>query len=146
MQFRQTKALKAEFTRVTRYICWTGRSVKNVKDFHVFTPPRRRFYMHIPYAFICKNMYAVYAFGCILGIVRMTNSDSTTRPKSPTFATVNLKKRNSSHQKTNKPQPKIHPDQPSKQHPSKYKKATKKTSIHTTKVVDQRQAQLLNFN
>ena len=41
-------------------------------------------------------MYAVYAFGCILGIVRMTNSDSTTRPKSPTFATVNLKKRNSS--------------------------------------------------
>ena len=56
----------------------------------------------------------------------MTNSDSTTRPKSPTFATVNLKKRNSSHQKTNKPQPKIHPDQPSKQHPSKYKKATKK--------------------
>ena len=60
----------------------------------------------------------------------MTNSDSTTRPKSPTFATVNLKKRNSSHQKTNKPQPKIHPDQPSKQHPQIQKNDKKDVNSH----------------
>ena len=77
----------------------------------------------------------------------MTNSDSTTRPKSPTFATVNLKKRNSSPSKNKQTTTQNPPQSAFKTAPQYIQKSDKKkTPIHTTKAVDQRQAQLLNFN